>query len=323
LIAAFFAPLAGEAGLRLRDDAALLPPPPGRELVLTKDLLVAGVHFFGDDPPAAIARKALRVNLSDLAAKAAEPLGFLLGLALPADWTADWLRSFADGLGADAANYGCPLLGGDTVRTPGPLTISITAIGAVEAHKMVPRNGAKAGDRIYVTGTIGDAALGLRLRRGEGGDEAWIGGLSEADALFLRDRYLLPQPRLALRGALAACANAAMDVSDGLAGDLGKMLRLAGMTTTIELASIPLSRTARRALQAAPGLIEAICSGGDDYEIVCAVPTARATSFEAAATAAGISISLLGKASPGAGAPTFVDSDGEPIGLACASFQHF
>ncbi|MGO9675218.1 MAG: thiamine-phosphate kinase [Methylocella sp.] len=323
LIATFFAPLAGEGGLGLRDDAALLQPPPGRELVLTKDLLVAGVHFFDDDPPAAIARKALRVNLSDLAAKAAEPVGFLLGLALPADWTAQWLESFAAGLGEDAADYRCPLLGGDTVKTPGPLTISVTAIGAVDVHKMVRRDGVKAGDQIYVSGTVGDAALGLKLRRGASGDQDWIGVLSEADAAFLLDRYLLPQPRLTLRGALADYADAAMDVSDGLAGDLGKMLRLAGMTAKIELGRIPLSGAAQRALQTAPRLIEAICAGGDDYEILCAAPPAKAASFEAAATAAGIRISRLAGAAPGNAAPAFIDADGEAIHLARTSFQHF
>jgi len=323
LIETFFAPLAGEGGLRLRDDAALLRPPPGCEIVLTKDLLVAGVHFFNDDSPAAIARKALRVNLSDLAAKAAEPLGFLLGLALPAEWTAEWLKSFAAGLGEDAANYHCPLLGGDTVRTPGPLTISITAVGAVEAHKMVPRDGVKAGDRIYVTGTIGDAALGLKLRLGASADQDWIGALSEADARFLQGRYLLPQPRLVLRDALKAFANAAMDVSDGLAGDLGKMLRLAGMSATIEVADIPLSGAARRALKAAPRLIEAICAGGDDYELLCAVSPAKAASFEAAAAATGIGVSRLGAASAGEGAPAFVDAGGEAIHFARTSFQHF
>ncbi len=323
LIATFFAPLAGEAGLRLRDDAALLRPPPGCELVLTKDLLVAGVHFFGDDPAAAIARKALRVNLSDLAAKAAEPLGFLLGLALPADWTGEWLQSFASGLGQDATNYRCPLLGGDTVKTPGPLTISITAVGAVETGKMVRRDGVNAGDRIYVTGTIGDAALGLLLRRGASADRDWVGALSEADASFLRDRYLLPQPRLALREALKARAHAAMDVSDGLAGDLGKMLALAGETAAIELGRIPLSGAAARALRAAPRLIEPICAGGDDYEILCAIPPEEAAAFEAAAAAAGAPVSLLATASPGEAAPAFIGADGEPILLARPSFQHF
>ena len=197
------------------------------------------------------------------------------------------------------------------------------AIGAVEAHKMIPRDGVKSGDRIYVTGTIGDAALGLKLRRGASVDQDWIGALSETDACFLRDRYLLPQPRLALRGALKAFAHAAMDVSDGLAGDLGKMLRLTGMTATIELARIPLSGAARRALQTAPRLVEAICAGGDDYEILCAAPPTGATAFEAAAAAAGIGVSQLADAAPGEAVPGFIDAEGEAIHLARTSFQHF
>jgi thiamine-monophosphate kinase len=300
-----------------------LRPPPGRDLVLTKDVLVAGVHFFGDDPASAIARKALRVNLSDLAAKGSEPLGFLLGLALPPDWTAEWLESFAKGLGVDAAHYGCPLLGGDTVRTPGPLTISVTAIGAVAAQKMVPRDGVRTGDFIYATGTIGDAALGLKLRLGATADQDWIGALREADANFLAGRYLLPQPRLALRGALAACAHAAIDISDGLAGDLGKMLRLGGMTARIDLRRIPLSGAARRALQTAPRLIEAICSGGDDYELLCAVPPDKAALFEGQAAAAQVGVVRLAAASPGQAAPAFIDEEGGALRLAKTSFQHF
>src|SRR5271167_2563083 len=143
LISRYFAPLAGPGGLGLRDDAALMRPPPGEDLVLTTDALVAGVHFFVNDPPAAIARKALRVNLSDLAAKGARPLGFLLSLALPRDWRDDWLEAFASGLGGDAASYGCPLIGGDTVATPGPLTLSITAIGSVPEGRMPKRTGVK------------------------------------------------------------------------------------------------------------------------------------------------------------------------------------
>src|SRR5579863_10119745 len=196
LIARFFAPLAGPEGLGLRDDAALLTPRPGSDLVLTKDALVAGVHFFGDDPPAAIACKALRVNLSDLAGKGAEPVGFLMALALPADWTADWLEAFARGLGDDASAYGCPLFGGDTVKTPGPLMVSITALGRVEQGKMVARTGVKAGDALYVSGTIGDAALGLKLRLEP------EPSLDAASRDFLLGRYLLPEPRVALAPAL-------------------------------------------------------------------------------------------------------------------------
>ncbi len=323
MIAAFFAPLAGEGGLRLRDDAALLQPPPGRDLVLTKDLLVAGVHFFSDDPPSAIARKALRVNLSDLAAKGAEPIGFLLGLALPADWTAEWLAPFAEGLGDDAATYRCPLLGGDTVKTPGPLTISVTAIGAVSARKMIPRDGVRAGDCIYATGTIGDAALGLKLRLGATADQDWIGALSDADSRFLAERYLLPQPRLALREALAANVHAAMDISDGFAGDLGKMLGLVGMTARIELRRIPLSRAARRALETAPRLVETICAGGDDYELLCAAPPAKAAVFEVGAASAGVQVSRVATVSPGKAPPVFIGADGAPIKMTEKSFQHF
>ena len=179
LIARYFAPLAGPAGLGLRDDAALVRPPAGEDLVLTADALVAGVHFFADDPPGAIARKALRVNLSDLAAKGARPLGFLLTLALPEEWREDWLGAFAAGLGADARTYDCPLIGGDTVSTPGPLTLSVTALGSVPEGRMARRTGVKPGDRLYVTGTIGDAALGLKIRQGRGPD------ISEADKAFL------------------------------------------------------------------------------------------------------------------------------------------
>src|SRR5271156_4936856 len=170
LIARYFAPLAGPAGLGLRDDAALMRPPPGEDLVLTADALVAGVHFFADDSPGGIARKALRVNLSDLAAKGARPLGFLLTLALPGDGREDWLAAFADGLGADASVYHCPLIGGDTVATPGPLTLSVTAIGAVAQGRMPMRTRVRPGDRLYVTGALGDSALGLKVRQGRGPD---------------------------------------------------------------------------------------------------------------------------------------------------------
>src|SRR5271167_4984187 len=249
LIANYFAPLAGPAGLELKDDVARLAPPPGQDIVLTTDALVAGVHFFADDPPGAIARKALRVNLSDLAAKGAAPLGFLLSLALPAGWTADWLEDFARGLGEDARAWDCPLLGGDTVKTPGPLTLSITALGSAAIGRMAARTGVRPGDRLYVSGTIGDAALGLRLRLGQGPL------LSEAHRLHLLDRYLLPRPRLALEPAMVF-AHGGMDVSDGLIGDLVKMLRASGVSAGIDLARLPLSDAANAAISADPTLFE-------------------------------------------------------------------
>src|SRR5271155_4405884 len=169
LIARYLRPLATHPGaLGLVDDAAELAPPPGCDLVLKTDGVIAGVHFFPDDPPEHIGRKALRMNLSDLAAKGAKPIGFLLSLALPAETDEAWIAAFAAGLGEDAARYGCPLLGGDTDHTPGPISVSIAALGAVPHGQMVRRSTAKVGDCVIVTGTIGDAALGVKLRRDPG-----------------------------------------------------------------------------------------------------------------------------------------------------------
>ncbi|MDR3463657.1 MAG: thiamine-phosphate kinase [Beijerinckiaceae bacterium] len=323
LIATLFAPLAGPGGLGLRDDAAVITPKPGHDLVVSKDMLIAGVHFFAADPPDAIARKALRVNLSDLAAKGATPVGFLLGLALPTDWTSEWLKDFARGLGVDARDFGCPLLGGDTVRTPGPLTLSVTVFGMAPSGRMVPRTGAGPGDLLYVSGTIGDAAIGLRLRRQDRLDTPWIAVLGEAAAAYLRDRYLLPRPRLGLRAALQAHASAAMDVSDGLAGDLGKMLALAGLTADISVDGVPLSEAARAALKLSPDLIETVLAGGDDYEILCAVPPMNAKAFEVSAKNAGIAVTRIGTSHPGEGAPRFTDPNGAALALAVRSFAHF
>jgi len=317
LIARFFAPLAGPAGLGLKDDAALLVPPPGSDLVLTTDALVAGVHFFADDPPDLIARKALRVNLSDLAAKGARPLGFLLALALNEDWRTEWLASFAAGLAVDAEAFGCPLAGGDTVSTPGPLTLSITAYGAVPSGRMVARSGAKTGDRLYVTGTIGDAAIGLRIRRGEGAR------LSPTDRQFLLDRYLLPEPRLALASAMSAHANGGMDVSDGLVGDLTKMLAMSGVTARIPVCRLPLSPPARAAIAADPDLFAVAATGGDDYELLASVSPPSAPAFEADAVAAGVRVTFVGNAVEGGGPLRFVGPDGGPVTFARGSYSHF
>ena len=243
---------------------------------MTTDALVAGVHFFADDPPEAIARKALRVNLSDLAAKGARPLGFLLALALPRDWREDWLKAFAAGLADDAA-FGCPLAGGDTVATPGPLTLSVTAFGAVPLGRMALRSGVRPGDRLYVTGTIGDAAIGLR--RGRGGARTF----AQADRNFLLDRYLTPQPRVALAPAMAAHAHGGMDVSDGFVGDLTKMLAVSGVSARVPIYRLPLSPAARAAIAANPDLFAVAATGGDDYELLASVAPDSAPAFEAEA----------------------------------------
>lgn len=323
LIATYFAPLAGEGAFGLRDDAAILAGTPGHDLVVTMDMLTAGVHFFADDPPGAVARKALRVNLSDLAAKGAEPRGFLLGLALPGDWTSGWLAGFAQGLGEDAEAYKCPLLGGDTMKSLGPLAISITAFGSVPAQKMILRKGAKAGDLLYVTGTIGDAALGLRLRFDAAQDAEWTKSISQADAAYLAGRCLLPQPRLCLREALRAHAHAAMDISDGLAGDLAKLLARTGMTAEVMTADVPLSKAARKLVRQAPSLLETIITGGDDYELLCAVPPPESATFEARAHAAGILVQPIGTAKPGSEPPAFKDREGRTLVFVQPSFKHF
>ena len=320
LIARYFAPIAGAAALGLLDDAARFAPPDGHEIVVTADALVEGVHFFADDPPDAVAKKALRVNLSDLAAKAAEPLGFLLTLALPRAFGEDQLAAFARGLGEDARALNCPLMGGDTVATPGPLTISITALGSVPSGRMIPRASVAPGDRLYVTGSIGDSALGLRLRRLEADDAAH---LTPEARRYLLNRYLLPSPRLDLRAGLRLAAHAAMDVSDGLAGDLAKMLRASGVSACVWMSRAPLSAAARAYIRDDPVLLDLALTGGDDYEILAAVPPERAEEFEAAAIEAAVTVSWIGEARPGAAPPVFEDASGRPHLFAQPSFSHF
>jgi thiamine-monophosphate kinase len=317
LIARYFAPLAGPAGLGLRDDAALMRPPPGHDLVLTADALIAGVHFFADDPPGGIARKALRVNLSDLAAKGARPLGFLLSVALPRDWLDDWLKAFAGGLGGDAASYGCPLIGGDTVATPGPLTLSITAIGSVPEGRMPKRTGVKPGDRLYVTGTIGDAAIGLRVRQGRGPD------IPQPEKAYLLERYLTPKPRVALASAMVAHANGGMDVSDGFVGDLTKMLDVSGVSARVPIYRLPLSQAARAAIAADPNLFEVAATGGDDYEILASTAPESARAFEAEAAAAGVPLTFIGEAVEGRRPPSFIGPAGDPVVFGRGSYSHF
>jgi thiamine-monophosphate kinase len=317
LIARFFAPLATHAGaLGLSDDAAFIAPPAGCDLVLKTDGIVGGVHFFPDDPARAVARKALRVNLSDLAAKGATPLGFLLTLALPREIGDDWLTDFAEGLRADAVEFGCPLFGGDTDRTPGPVTISIAMFGSVPHGTMVRRAGAKPGDRVFVSGSIGDAALGLILRKGAD----WL--LTDAQRQHLAARYLLPQPRNTLAEAVRTHASAAMDVSDGLAGDLAKLARVSGVAAEIQVAQVPLSDAARAVIAAAPAVLETALTGGDDYEVLCTVPPAKAAAFRAAAQAAHVAVSEIGTIVAGEGA-RFLGADGQPLAFKRVSFSHF
>jgi thiamine-monophosphate kinase len=320
LIARYFRPIASDAGaFNLGDDAAVLNSH-GNDIVVTADAIVESVHFLTDDPPESIARKALRVNLSDLAAKGATPAGFVLTLALRgADDS--WLAPFARGLGEDASHFGCPLLGGDTVSTSGPLMISITAFGRVPAGKMVRRSGAQPGDRVVVTGTIGDAALGLDILKG-GAAAAALAGDAAAKALLV-GRYRVPQPRNAVATAVRDHAHAAMDVSDGLAGDLAKLCAASGVSAAIDLQSIPLSTSAAALVAQGAVGIEALISGGDDYEILSMIPEAGFAAFAAAAAAAGVTVTSIGTVLAGASGPMFLDAQGREIALQRLSYSHF
>jgi thiamine-monophosphate kinase len=328
LIEHYFRPLATHPGaFGLADDAAAIVPPPGCDLVLTTDGLISGVHFFLDDPAEAVARKALRINLSDLAAKGAAPAGFLLSLALPADLPPGWLEDFVGGLGEDARTYGCPLLGGDTDKspgsfgTPGSLTIHIAALGTVPHGSMLRRTGAAPEHRILVTGTIGDAALGLILQRDPQAGGRW--GLEPAMSNYLVGRYRLPQPRSALADALRRHAAAAIDVSDGLAGDVAKLARAGGVAIDIAFDRVPLSAAARKALAVEPKLIETILCGGDDYEIVAAVDPGRLPSLRAEALAANIAFTDIGTVTSGLPGARLVNPEGQELVLSHHSYSHF
>ncbi len=323
LIARYFRPLAEDlpGAFGLLDDAAAIRHEAGSELVVTTDALVAGVHFFADDAPAGVAFKSLAVNVSDLAAKAARPLAYSLALVMPRGTGEGWIADFASGLAEAQKAFGILMSGGDTaVSKDGPLMISITAFGEVPAGRMVKRGGGRAGDTLYVTGTIGDAALGLSLRLG-GPDAA--GWPLDADARrFLLDRYLRPVPRLALREALRAHASAAMDVSDGLAIDASRLCRASGASGRIEAARTPLSKAARAVIAADPANLETALTGGDDYEILAAVPPEAESAFEAKAAAAHVPVTRIGALSEGGGGLSLLGANGEPLSFKSAGYDH-
>jgi thiamine-monophosphate kinase len=298
----YFAPLAGPGAAGLTDDVAVLGVEPGEELVLKADTIVENVHYRADDPADLVARKLLRVNLSDLAGKGARPVGYLLTTTLPDHCGEDWLEAFARGLGEDQATYGFPLLGGDTTRIEGPAVLSAMAVGAIPRGSIVRRAGAKPGDYVCVTGTLGDAALGLRALRGE------LAFLDEADREALARRYRLPEPRLAEGRSLLGTAHAMLDVSDGLVQDLGHLCTASGVAARIELERVPLSPAARRAVEARPELIAVVLGGGDDYEIVFAAPEPRFT--------------VIGRIESGQGVRV-VDREGREVEVAAPGYRHF
>jgi thiamine-monophosphate kinase len=322
-IIAVLAPLAEGApgAFGLKDDCALLTPEPGTELVLKTDPVAEGVHFLPGDAPEDIAWKALAVNVSDLAAKGATPVGYLMALSFPEAPSRAWLSAFAAGLKEAQGQFGCRLLGGDTDRRPGPLTVSITVVGAVAQGRMVRRGTARPGDVLFVSGTVGDAALGLALLRDRGLAAAW--GLSSAEAEFLVRRYRRPEPRLALGPALHRHASAAMDLSDGLVKDLDRLLRASGVAGRLAAADVPLSAAARKFVAQAADQTDRrlarLISAGDDYEVLAAVPAAHAAAFRGAAAVPVAEIGCLR-----AGSGLHVDGpDGRPLPLERPGWDHF
>jgi thiamine-monophosphate kinase len=303
-----------------KDDCALVTPQPGTQLVLKTDPIAEGVHFLPDDAPEDIGWKALAVNASDLAGKAARPVGYLMALSFPQAPALAWLERFADGLRAAQQRFGCHLIGGDTDRRPGPITITITIIGAVAQGRMVRRGSARAGDKVFVSGSLGDAALGLALRKEPAMALRW--GLSAAEAEHLRRRFTRPEPRLDLAAALGAHASAAMDISDGLAKDLARLCAASACSARVRLAALPLSPSAARALAADPALADRVVAGGDDYEVLATVPATNAQAYMSAATAAGVPVAEIGEIRVGSGI-VIEARDGQALPLDRTGWDHF
>jgi len=311
IIRHYFAPLAANApgAFNLQDDAATITPNPGFEIVITTDAIVAGVHFLEDESPRNIAAKLCGSNLSDLAAMGAKPIGFTLACAWPKGTSLDTIAAFAAGLREWVDGFDFPLLGGDTVSTPGPATFSLTAIGEVATGQCLRRNGARPGDKIFVTGTIGDGVLGLLAAQGK---------LNVIDAdycAFLEDRFRRPNPRVSAGQALVGQAHACLDISDGLVQDLSHMADASGVSIRLDAASVPLSPAAQVALNTDPQLLSTILSGGDDYELLISAAK-MPTSLD-------VLMTEIGTVVAGPASVFTQGKDGEEIPLANTGYNHF
>lgn len=319
-IARYFAPLAAEfpGALGLTDDAALLDPGPGREMVVSTDAQIADVHFFGGGDPALIAAKILRSSVSDLAAMGAEPLAYTLATFWTEAVDSAWLARFSAGLAQEQATLGIVLAGGDTVKTPGPLSFSVTVFGTLPKGQAIRRSGARPGDLVAVTGTIGDAWLGYRLLRDPALVNDW--GLAEWDIDALSERYWRPTPRCAVLARLRGGASAAIDVSDGLIADLGHIAATSGIGIELEAAAIPLSAAARKPVTGF-SLID-LLTGGDDYEIALTISPQKAAMLDEAARASGVPITIVGRCIAGSGVRVR-DGAGGLLPLTQTGFRHF
>ena len=289
IISRYFAPLAGEGAFGLKDDVAVLPQRAGHDLIVTTDAISEGTDFFAFDPAGTVAQKALRVNLSDLAAKGAEPAGYLLNLSLPHSVHEEWLSAFAAGLAADQAAFGISLLGGDTGATEGPLSIAVAAFGFVPTGKLVKRSGAKVGDAVYVTGSIGDSGGGLAIFKRE------THALSDADRDYLIARYRVPAPPIAFGKTLHQVAHASVDISDGLIADLSHIASASGVRIVVEGEAVPLSAPLKSLW--GDNTLQRAVTAGDDYQIAFTAPpglTGPFTRIGQVVTGEGISLTLAG-----------------------------
>ena len=320
VIERYLAPLAGDAAgaFSLKNDAAVLSLEPGARLVTTVDCMIAGRHFLPDDPADSVARKLLRVSLSDLAAMGASPLAYLLSASWPVDTEEIWLAAFCEGLAADQARYGVTLMGGDTTATPGPLTLSLTAFGSLAGPGVLDRSSLKPGDDLYLSGTLGDAHLGLRVLRGE------IDGLSTAARDELVRRYRCPDPRVDLGRALLerGLATAAIDVSDGLAQDLGHLLNGSGLGAVVRMADLPVSDAAEEALRKTGETRAGLLSGGGDYELLFGAAADRRDALTALAEELSVPLTRLGEARREPGL-SVLDAAGRDVRLESAGWTHF
>jgi thiamine-monophosphate kinase len=316
IIAEIFAPLASAPGaFGLKDDAAAIPARPGFDLIVTTDQIAEGTDFFAFDTPSGIARKALRVNLSDLAAKGAAPAYYLLNLALPATVTADWLKSFAIGLRDDQEQFAIALLGGDIGSTEGPLAIGVTAFGFVPEGKMVRRNGAKQGDIVYVTGTIGDSGGGLQIRKEKPAD------ISARDRNFLLDAYHLPKPPVAFAQAVRTLASSSVDISDGLIADLGHLAASSGVKIELDAEAIPFSEALLAFRGNGADAIILAVTAGDDYQIAFTANPATDAQIQFEASIAGITVTRIGAVTAGQGVE--LRHRGQIVSVPRRGYRHF
>ena len=318
LISKYFAPLADSyaGALGLKDDGALISVEYGYQIVVTCDAIVCGVHFRSEDCPEDVAARGLRVNLSDLAAMGACPVGYLLSLAVPSGTDPSWFERFSAQLASDQATYNLKLIGGDTVMTPGPLTLSITAFGQIRTGQALTRAGAKLGDKIFVSGNVGDALLGLKLLRGE------LGSALESQVAALKDRFLRPEPRIALGQALIGVAHAVIDVSDGLIADIGHICALADLGARLNISSVPLSLGARAVLGDVPDLLPNLLSAGDDYELVFTAPSSALETLSRISSDTGVMVTEIGEvvATPGV---VVIGVGGDEVQMEASGYQHF